>query len=156
MLLTSKVILAKLVAQASKMASLTVQQIDSIFAFAKEAAPHECCGLIGGNATGIAQSIYPLRNVARNPMNAYEAAPEDLFAAQREMRERGEQLLAIYHSHPRAAEPEPSETDLRLAYYPAAVYFILGLNAEPAAVRAFRLFESERRWARVEYRFVEE
>src|ERR1051325_10887442 len=146
MLLTSKVILAKLVAQASKMASLTVQQIDSIFAFAKEAAPHECCGLIGGNADGAAQSIYPLRNVARNPMNAYEAGPEDLFAAQREMRERGEQLLAIYHSHPRATEPEPSETDLRLAYYPQAIYFIVGLAGERPVMRAFKIYEAESRW----------
>ena len=67
------------------------------------------------------------------------------------MRQRDEQLLAIYHSHPRSSDPTPSETDVRLAYYPAAVYFIVGLgNAEPT-LRAFRISEAERRWERVEY-----
>ena len=83
---------------------------------------------------------------------AYEAAPEDLFAAQRLMRERGEELVGIYHSHPRDAEPQPSPEDVRLAFYPGAVYFIIGFAAEgEAVVRAFRIFESEGRWEPVEY-----
>jgi [CysO sulfur-carrier protein]-S-L-cysteine hydrolase len=122
---------------------------------ARAVAPAECCGLVGGKNES-AESIYRLPNVAPDPLTAYEGAPAELFAAQRTMRERGEQLIAIYHSHPRAAEPAPSETDVRLAFYPAAIYFILGLGAEQAALRAFRLFESERRWARVEYRISEE
>jgi proteasome lid subunit RPN8/RPN11 len=67
------------------------------------------------------------------------------------MRERGEQLLAIYHSHPRSNEPVPSDTDVRLAYYPAAVYFIVGLGGTEPVLRAFRISESERRWEEVEY-----
>jgi proteasome lid subunit RPN8/RPN11 len=81
----------------------------------------------------------------------YEAAPEDLFAAQRSMRERGEQLLAIYHSHPRAKDPEPSATDVRLAYYPSAVYLIVGLGAAEPCVRAFRISECEGQWEPVEF-----
>src|SRR5438552_3866219 len=73
--------------------------------------PHECCGLIGGETDGKVQSIYRMRNVAPDPIVTYEAAPEDLFAAQRQMRDRGEHLIAIYHSHPRAKNPEPSATD---------------------------------------------
>src|SRR5678809_1040204 len=72
---------------------------------AREAAPAECCGLLGGTSSIQAQSIYKLRNVTSNPETGYEAAPEDLFAAQRQMRERGEELLAIYHSHPGATNP---------------------------------------------------
>ena len=86
---------------------------------------------------------------------AYEAAPEDLFAAQRMMRERGEELLAIYHSHPRSSDPQPSATDVRLAYYPSAVYLIVGLGDSDARVRAFRLIESEARWEPVEYEVAE-
>ena len=70
------------------------------------------------------------------PKHFYEAAPEDLFAAQRQMRDRGEELLAIYHSHPRSAEPVPSETDVRLAFYPQAVYFIIGLGGPQPVARA--------------------
>ncbi|MFN2492208.1 MAG: M67 family metallopeptidase [Pyrinomonadaceae bacterium] len=95
--------------------------------------------------------IYSLRNVAANKLVSYEAAPEDLFAAQRLMRERGEQLLAIYHSHPDALEPAPSETDVRMAFYPQAVYFIIGLGGSEPVMRAFRLSEQDERWERVEY-----
>jgi proteasome lid subunit RPN8/RPN11 len=88
---------------------------------------------------------------------SYEAAPRELFAAQRVMRERGEELVAIYHSHPRSADPAPSERDVRLAYYPQAVHLIVGFAAgdEPVA-RAYRLYEAERRWEEVEYEILEE
>ena len=113
-------------------------------------APRECCGLIGGNdaRTG---TVYPLRNVATDPLVTYEAAPADLFAVQRKIRERGERLIAIYHSHPRAANPEPSPTDVRLAYYPSAVYFIVGLGSEEPCVRAFRIKDHEG-WESIEYK----
>ena len=124
---------------------------DQIFAYASEADPAECCGLIGGTADGSAKSIYSLHNVAVDKIVSYEAAPEDLFTAQRQMRERGEELLAIYHSHPRSNEPVPSETDVRLAFYPQAVYFIVGLAGPQPVIRAFKLSEREERWEQVEY-----
>ena len=125
-------------------------QLEKLFDYALKADPAECCGLIGGRAEESA-TLYPLRNLAAEPNVAYEAAPEDLFAAQRQMRERGEQLLAIYHSHPRSAEPMPSETDVRLAYYPRAVYFIIGLGGAQPVMRAFRISESADQWEEVEY-----
>ena len=134
---------------------LTISQKDAheIISHALAAAPEECCGLIGGTE-GKARTIYRLRNAAVDPLTTYEAAPEDLFAAQRSMRERGEQLLAIYHSHPRADTPAPSATDVRLAYYPSAVYFIVGLGGEQPSLRAFRISESERRWEPAEYKVI--
>jgi proteasome lid subunit RPN8/RPN11 len=151
MLLTSPAILAKLVAQASHMTTLTFPQVEEILAYAKAAAPIECCGLVGGDPHGNASSLYPMRNVADDKLVSYEAAPEDLLAAQRKMRERGEELLAIYHSHPLAAEPAPSETDVRLAYYPKAVYLIVGLAGPKPVIRAFRISKREERWEEVEY-----
>ena len=127
-----------------------------IIAHARESAPHECCGLIGGTNDGQAQSIYRTRNIAADPLVAYDAALEDLFAAQRLMRQRGEELLAIYHSHPRSADPQPSATDVRLAYYPAAVYLIVGFRNSEPCVRAFRLMKSEARWERAEYEIIDD
>ena len=129
--------------------------VGEMFAHAWRARPEECCGLVGG-VGGAARSVYRLRNVARDPSKAYEGAPQELFDAQRMMRERGERLIAIYHSHPRAADPTPSESDVRAAYYPAAVHFIIGLAGDAPALRAFRLFEGEGRWERVEYEIAEE
>jgi [CysO sulfur-carrier protein]-S-L-cysteine hydrolase len=133
------------------MITLQKSQLTDIIAHAREADPAECCGLIGGSATGLAERIYRLRNVAANNHISYEVAPEELFAAQREMRQRGEQLLAIYHSHPRAIDPTPSETDVRLAYYPSATYLIVGLGGTEPVMRAFKISEADRRWERVEY-----
>jgi proteasome lid subunit RPN8/RPN11 len=126
--------------------TLTQAQADQIIAHARAANPNECCGLVGGTADGVADHVYPLRNIAANPRVTYEAAPEDLFKAQCAMRERGEHLLAIYHSHPRAADPHPSETDTRLAYYPTAVYLIVGLGKTEPCLKAFRIYEKEGRW----------
>jgi proteasome lid subunit RPN8/RPN11 len=131
-------------------------QVDAIVAHARESAPDECCGLIAGLDDRDANSIYRLRNVAANREIAYEAAPEELFAAQRLMRERGERLLAIYHSHPRSDTPSPSETDVRLAYYPSATYLIVGLAGSEPVVRAFQISEREQRWQQVEYAIVAE
>ena len=135
---------------------LTIGQTSEIFSHARESDPVECCGLVGGLNNREAKSIYPLQNIAPAPLITYEAAPEELFAAQRLMRERGEQLLAIYHSHPRSAEPSPSDTDVRLAYYPAAIYLIVGLAGDEPVLRAFRISEKEHRWEAVEYEITDE
>ena len=138
------------------MLTLHRHQLNQIVAHARETCPHECCGLIGGTNGNRAQTIYRLLNIAPDTLVSYEAAPEELFAAQRQMRERGEQLLAIYHSHPRSPDPLPSDTDVRLAYYPSAVYLIVGLGGVEPVMRAFRISERERRWEEVECAIVDE
>lgn len=136
--------------------TLQISQVAAIIAHARETFPSECCGLIGGEENGNARSIYSLRNIAPNPQTAYEVAPEELFSAQRQMREQGEQLVAIYHSHPRSAEPLPSETDVRLAYYPAAMYLIVGLGGVEPSLRAFSISERDKSWQQVEYDVTDE
>lgn len=131
------------------------EHVDAMIAHARATAPEECCGLIGGVSEAQATTLYRLRNVTTHPESAYEAAPEDLFVAQRQMRERGEELLAIYHSHPRSSDPNPSETDVRLAYYPAAKYLIIGLGAGEAVVKAFSISEREHCWKQVEYEIAD-
>ena len=131
------------------------EHVDAMIAHARETAPAECCGLIGGISGTRAVTLYRLRNITPHPESAYEAAPEDLFLAQRQMREHGEDLLAIYHSHPRASDPSPSETDVRLAYYPSATYLIIGLGGSEAVVKAFSISEREHRWQQVEYEIAD-
>lgn len=138
------------------MISLTIGQINKIFTHARESDPIECCGLLGVAESGLAANIYPLQNTAANALVTYEAAPEELFAAQRLMRERGEHLLAIYHSHPRSVEPLPSDTDVRLAYYPETIYLIVGLAGDQPVLRAFQISEKEHRWDEVEYEITDE
>ena len=138
------------------MVKLLRVHVEELFAHAREQNPAECCGLIGGTNDGEARTVYRLRNTAADPLVAYEAAAVDLFAAQRCIRERGEQLLAIYHSHPREREPVPSASDVRLAYYPSAIYFIIGLSGASATLRAFRIAESAGHWLEVDFQIVDE
>ena len=135
-------------------------QVEEMLAHARESRPEECCGLVG-ERDRVGASVYRLRNIAPDPRTAYEGHPQDLCEAQRTMRARGEALLGIYHSHPRESAPVPSESDVRLAYHPSAIYFIIGLEQDregedfKASLHAFRIFRSEKRWERVEYAVVE-
>lgn len=93
---------------------------------ARRELPNECCGMLGGRSSRI-EVQYPLRNLSTSPLTKYFASPEDLFRAMRQMRESGQELLAIYHSHPRG-RPYPSPTDIKLAFYPGVVHIIVGFT----------------------------
>ncbi len=111
--------------------------IDEIVAHAREDAPNECCGLVGGS-DGAAATIYRTRNEFASPMR-FNIHPSDLFrVVEREMPEAGEELVAMYHSHP-VSEAAPSQTDINLAEgWPGVVWLICSLaDPDAPAVRAF-------------------
>ncbi|MGE5602599.1 MAG: Mov34/MPN/PAD-1 family protein [Nitrososphaerales archaeon] len=110
---------------------------DEIVAHARAGYPEEVCGLISGRS-GAPLAVHRGRNISPTPQVAYELDHETL-ALQIGFEDEGLELLAIYHSHSQGPET-PSETDIRLAYYPEAVYVILSL-AEPGrpVLRAFRI-----------------
>jgi [CysO sulfur-carrier protein]-S-L-cysteine hydrolase len=102
----------------------------------------EVCGLIGSRH-GIPTTCYPIENVAPSPAIRYELDPREQVEAMRRMRERGEALFAIYHSHPQSP-PEPSATDLASANYPEALYLIISLNTKGVLeMRGFRMDKNE-------------
>ena len=104
------------------------------------ARPSECCGLLSGS-NGLITDIHPLRNDADKPETRYFATPEELFAAMRRIRESGQLLLGVYHSHPRTPA-YPSASDVDMAFYPEAFYFIISL--EPSVqLRAFKIEDSK-------------
>lgn len=111
---------------------------DDIIAQTLAEQPRECCGMLGG-LDSHAGSRYPLQNRSPEPETRYFAAPEDLFDAMRRMRAVNEELIAIYHSHPRG-RAYPSETDIELAFYPEAVYLIIAFDPQ-TEMRAFRISE---------------
>lgn len=101
-----------------------------------ECTPHECCGLLSGRGDVIEQ-LYRLTNIAETPETRYFAEPRGIFQAQKLIRLRGENLMGIYHSHPRSPA-YPSPTDVEQAYYPEAAYFIISL-APKLELRAYRI-----------------
>ena len=104
---------------------------------AEESPGEEVCGLIAGDASG-GMRCHPVRNVARDKSRFFEMDPRGQIEAMRAMRERGEQLLGIYHSHPSSAA-EPSRADVEQHEYPDALYVIVSLKEGVPALRAFRI-----------------
>ena len=115
--------------------------LDEIVAHARADAPNECCGLIGG-ADGRATRVYRARNEFESPLR-YNVHPQDLLRITDEISDSGEELAAIYHSHPRS-EAYPSQTDVNLAAnWPDPLYLICSLAGDEPVVRAFRIRDGE-------------
>ncbi|MCH9696667.1 MAG: M67 family metallopeptidase [Gammaproteobacteria bacterium] len=102
----------------------------------------EICGLIGARNSKAA-SCYPVRNIADNQTFRYELDPKQHLEAMRKMRSEGEDLFAIYHSHPHS-QARPSKTDIEMANYPEALYLIISLNTKGVLeLRGFYLNREE-------------
>ncbi len=117
---------------------------------ARAAFPAECCGLLLGRMEGD-QTVHigwvePCVNQAPDQHCRFTISPDALLAAYRWARDRGEQVIGTYHSHPRGAAV-PSEID-RESAWPGASYLIVGLGEEGVRER--------RSWRLEEDSFVEE
>lgn len=103
--------------------------VDEIVSHARADVPNECCGMIGGK-DGVATTVYRARNAEASPFR-YGIDGQEQLDLMNSMREAGEDLVGIYHSHTKSAA-YPSETDVNLAGWPEAVYLIVSL-ADPEA-----------------------
>ena len=113
--------------------------IDEMVAHAREDLPNECCGLIGGRGE-VAETLHRARNAFASPFS-YRVDPADQYRIiEKEMRDAGEELVAIYHSHTKSAA-YPSQTDLNEAVnWPEQVYLIVSLqDSDQPDVKAFWL-----------------
>jgi [CysO sulfur-carrier protein]-S-L-cysteine hydrolase len=116
--------------------SLTESVRAAIEEQALAASPYECCGLLSGK-DHLITAVHALRNDSERPLTNYFASPEDMFSAMRRMRKAGHQMLGIYHSHPRS-KAYPSATDVQMAFYPEAIYFIISLEPK-IELQAFKI-----------------
>lgn len=111
--------------------------VNPILRHAQGSPEREVCGLIGQGDDGL--QVYPVANVAEAPERLFAMDPKAQIEAMRRMREAGEELFGIYHSHPHAPAA-PSPTDLRQAAYPEALYLVVSLDTEGVLqMRGFRL-----------------
>jgi proteasome lid subunit RPN8/RPN11 len=114
---------------------------DGMLEHAREEAPNECCGIVGGK-DGEATTLYRATNAEHSPLR-YTLDPNDLFRITfREIPENGEEMLAIYHSHT-ASPAYPSQTDINLATYPDSIYLILSLAGGEEPLRGFRIDDGD-------------
>ena len=113
---------------------------DELLAHAREDAPNECCGLIGGS-DGTSATVYRAQNAEASPLR-YNLDPQDQFRIMSEMDEAGEELVGIYHSHTQSPA-YPSQTDINLAAYPDAIYLIVSLAEGEEPLRGFNIVDGQ-------------
>jgi len=102
--------------------------VKQIFALAQSTPDKEICGLVSARDNQTLRCI-PVTNVAEQPERMFAMDPAQQIDAMRQMREQGETLFAIYHSHP-TGPAEPSVTDIEQAGYPEALHLIVSLNTK--------------------------
>jgi proteasome lid subunit RPN8/RPN11 len=90
------------------------------------------------------QHLVVLRQaLGRDPApNAYEIDGMEQYRIQTEIEDAGWELGIIYHSHTRS-DAYPSQTDINLAFYPEALYVIVGVAGDDPEVRAFRIVDEK-------------
>jgi [CysO sulfur-carrier protein]-S-L-cysteine hydrolase len=99
---------------------------------------YEICGLVGSKH-GIPSTCYPISNIAEQPQRRFLLDAQQQISAMAKMRTDGEELFAIYHSHPKAPA-EPSFYDIEAAAYPDALYLIVSLNIKGVLeMRGFKI-----------------
>ena len=114
---------------------------DAIVAHARRDHPDEACGVVAGPAgSDRPERFVPMLNAARSP-TFYEFDSGDLLRLYREMDERGEEPVVIYHSHT-ATEAYPSRTDIGLAMEPGAHYVLVSTrDPDTSEFRSYRILE---------------
>jgi proteasome lid subunit RPN8/RPN11 len=116
---------------------------DKIVAHARADYPDEACGMITGPAgSDRPERFIAMLNAARSP-TFYEFDSTELIRVWREMEDRDEEPVVIYHSHT-ATEAYPSRTDIDLAAVPEAHYVLVAAWDENAIeFRSYRIADGE-------------
>lgn len=120
---------------------------DAIVAHARRDHPDEACGVVAGPIGSDRPARFvPMLNAAMSP-TFYEFDSTDLLRLYREMDDRDEEPVVIYHSHT-ATEAYPSRTDINLAGEPGAHYVLVSTRdgaheSGPVDFRSYRIVDGE-------------
>jgi proteasome lid subunit RPN8/RPN11 len=104
----------------------------------EETYPHECCGVLLGQMAddGLRTVISAVRagnTRTDSAHNRYNIDPRELVRIQREGRERGEDIIGFYHSHP-DHPAQWSQTDLAEAHWFGCSYVITSVEKGKAVL----------------------
>jgi len=125
--------------------ALTISRaiVDAILEQSRAEYPDECCGVIlGPVGADSPQRLKPMANAAHSP-TFYEFDPKDLLALYREVDDKDEEIVVIYHSHTET-EAYPSRTDIAYAGEPGAHYVLVSTREEIAPtteLRSYRIID---------------
>ena len=111
--------------------------LDGMVDHAKKESPLECCGILGGKDHTV-ERAFELQNAEKSAIR-YSISGQEQLRVFEEMEKESIDMIAVYHSHPHTI-PFPSETDVKLAFYPEVGSIIISLKEEQnPTVKAFRI-----------------
>jgi proteasome lid subunit RPN8/RPN11 len=122
----------------SAMLKLAPKDYAALRRHGEETYPHECCGILLGHSDDAGARI--VTSTARcgntrtdSPHNRYSIDDRELICIQREGRERGEDIVGFYHSHP-DHPAHWSSTDLAEAHWIGSSYVITSVDKGKAVI----------------------
>jgi [CysO sulfur-carrier protein]-S-L-cysteine hydrolase len=124
-----------------RMLLIAQSTVDEIVAHARRDHPDEACGIVAGPVgSDRPERFVPMANAARSP-TFYEFDSRDLLNLYRDLDDRNEEPVVVYHSHT-ATEAYPSRTDVTYASEPGA-HYVLVSTRDPDTVefRSYRIVD---------------
>jgi proteasome lid subunit RPN8/RPN11 len=129
------------------MLKLGRKEYEALRQHGEETYPHECCGVLLGQMREDERVVISIARAGNtrtdSAHNRYNIDPKELVRIQREGRERGEDIVCFYHSHP----DHPacwSATDLAEAHWFGCSYVITSVEKGKAAItNSFELAGSD-------------
>jgi proteasome lid subunit RPN8/RPN11 len=120
------------------MLKVTRTEYETLRRHGEETYPNECCGVLLGcvddDGTRVVTSTARCGNTRTDSAhNRYNIDPRELVRIQREGRERGEDIIGFYHSHP-DHPAQWSKTDLAEAHWFGCSYVITSVEKGKAGL----------------------
>jgi proteasome lid subunit RPN8/RPN11 len=115
--------------------------LSAIVAHARREHPEEACGYVtGAEGSDLPTRHVPMDNAARSTTR-YVIDSMDQITAFRDMEDRGEEVVVIYHSHT-MTEAYPSRSDVGDAQEPTAHYLLVSTREpERTEIRSYRIVD---------------
>ena len=110
------------------MLSISRELYEQVISHCQSRYPKEACGLLAGAKSGREPEVvqvYPMRNAEDSPIG-YSMDPKEQLQVEKRMRQAGQQMIGVYHSHT-ATAAYPSPVDVRLAISPDISYVLVSL-----------------------------
>ena len=131
------------------MLKVTRTEYEALRHHGEETYPNECCGVLLGRVDDD-DGVRVVTSTARcgntrtdSAHNRYNIDPRELVRIQREGRERGEDIIGFYHSHP-DHPAQWSKTDLAEAHWFGCSYVITSVEKGKAVLtNSFELTGSD-------------
>ncbi len=120
------------------MAEITRELLDRLIEHAQKSYPYEGCGILTGTSQKFLEVFFVENKFPDRKRDRYEIDPKDFLQTDEIARNKGQEIIGFYHSHP--DHPAlPSKFDLEHAW-PEYIYIIISVsNGTKYDVKAWKL-----------------